>query len=164
MTYYHQHIIEIRKALYPNEYLYRQAVLAKLFIDKHYNHDINLDEISDKAFFSKFHFIRLFRSIYYKTPYQYLTSVRIEKAKLFLQSGKSISETCSLIGFRSITSFTSLFRKATGYTPANFVKKYRKLPELIPFPYNSLGYLQKNQSQKTAILKKTNSRVCSLNQ
>jgi AraC-like DNA-binding protein len=67
--------------LYPRVYLYRRIVQAKLFIDSKYADKIDLDNISDEACFSKFHFIRLFNSIYGKTPHQYLTFVRIEKAQ-----------------------------------------------------------------------------------
>ena len=70
---------------YPKIYLYRRIVQAKLFIDKFYSEKIDLDNISDEAYFSKFHFIRLFKSIYGKTPHQYLTTVRIEKAQHFFQ-------------------------------------------------------------------------------
>jgi AraC-like DNA-binding protein len=67
--------------LYPKVYLYRRIVQAKLFIDTHYADKIDLEHISDEAYFSKFHFIRLFKSIYGKTAHQYLTFVRIEKAQ-----------------------------------------------------------------------------------
>ena len=66
---------------YPKIYLVRRVVQAKLFIDEHYAERLDLDNISDEACFSKFHFIRLFRNIYGKTPHQYLTTVRIEKPK-----------------------------------------------------------------------------------
>jgi AraC-like DNA-binding protein len=68
-------------------YLYKRIVQAKLFIDANFAGDIDLDNIADEAYFSKFHFIRLFKSIYGKTPHQYLISVRIEKAKEFLKNG-----------------------------------------------------------------------------
>jgi len=61
-------------ATYPKVYLYRGIVQAKPFIDNNY-----ADHIADEAFFSKFHFIRLFKKIYSKTPHQYLITVRSEK-------------------------------------------------------------------------------------
>ena len=71
---------------YPKIYLYRRIVQAKLFIDEHFGNNIDLDNIADEAYFSKFHFIRLFKTIYNKTPHQYLTIVRIEKAKMLLKT------------------------------------------------------------------------------
>jgi AraC-like DNA-binding protein len=49
---------------YPKAYLYRRIVKAKLFIDAHFAEPIDVDAISNKAAFSKFHFIRLFKQVY----------------------------------------------------------------------------------------------------
>ena len=79
---------------YPKIYLYRRLVQAKLFIDDHYAEAIDIDNMADEATFSKFHFIRLFKTTYGKSPHQYLTSVRIENAKLLLQTDITVTETC----------------------------------------------------------------------
>ncbi|HTE02412.1 MAG TPA: AraC family transcriptional regulator [Mucilaginibacter sp.] len=105
---------------YPRIYLYRRIVQAKLFIDSHYADAINLDSIAGSAWFSKFHFIRLFKTIYGKTPHQYLTHVRINKAMLLLESGASVSEVCYSVGFDSITSFTGLFKRVVKQTPSGY--------------------------------------------
>lgn len=96
---------------YPKIYLYKRLVQAKLFIDKNYADKIDIDQISDEAFFSKFHFIRLFKEIYGKTPHQYLTSVRIDNAILLFQKDKTISDVCFAVGFESLSSFSGLFKK-----------------------------------------------------
>ena len=106
---------------YPKVYLYRRVVQAKLYIDQHFAEDIDLDNISDEAAFSKFHFIRIFKKSYGLTPHQYLKSVRIEKAILLLTRGKGITETCHAVGFESLSSFSGLFKKQTGYSPRAFV-------------------------------------------
>lgn len=105
---------------YPNVYLYRRIVQAKLFIDLHFAEPINLNSISEEAYFSKFHFMRLFKKVYGKTPHQYLTRVRIEKAKLFLCEKVRVAAVCSAVGFDSISSFTALFKRQTGMTPSVF--------------------------------------------
>lgn len=105
---------------YPKIYLYRRIVQAKLFIDNNYSEEIDLNNISDEAYFSKFHFIRLFKKVYGKTPHQYLIYVRIEQAKLLLHEQKPVSEVCFAIGFSSITSFTGLFKKIAGKTPSEY--------------------------------------------
>lgn len=102
----------------PKIYLYRRIVQAKLFIDAHYAESINLDAIADEAYFSKFHFIRLFKMAYGKTPHHYLTSVRIEKAKLLLQSSGTVADVCYSVGFDSVSSFTGLFKRVTTKTPS----------------------------------------------
>ncbi|MFT3911148.1 MAG: AraC family transcriptional regulator [Ferruginibacter sp.] len=105
---------------YPKIYLYRRIVQAKLFIDNFYSEKINLSNIADEAYFSKFHFIRLFKKSYNRTPHQYLIYVRIENAKRLLQAGNKVADICFAVGFESISSFTGLFKKLSGLTPAAY--------------------------------------------
>jgi AraC-like DNA-binding protein len=107
----------------PAIYLYRRVVQAKLFIDSNYHSHINLDNIAGEAYFSKFHFIRIFRNVYGKTPHQYLISVRIEKAKLLLQSGSPVAKVCFGVGFDSISSFTGLFKKVARVVPSVYQRQ-----------------------------------------
>jgi|SRR6188474_2572834 len=123
MTFYRDEIARLNKVLYPHDDLTKQIIEAKLFIDRHFSEDINLDKIANKALVSKFHFIRVFRKYYGRTPNQYLQEVRIEKAKKLLQKGNSINEVCNAIGFASKTSFISLFKKMTGLTPIAYQNK-----------------------------------------
>jgi AraC-like DNA-binding protein len=60
----------------------------------------------------------LFTRIYKRTPHQYLTDTRIAAAKeLLKREGISITEICNSIGFESLGSFSSLFRKQNGLSP-----------------------------------------------
>lgn len=114
---------------YPKVYLYRRLVQAKLYMDHHYGEAIDLDNISDEAFFSKFHFIRLFKKTYGKTPHQYLTWVRVEQAKALLRNGGPVTGVCYAVGFGSVSSFTGLFKRSVGATPAAWQAAQRKLQE-----------------------------------
>jgi AraC-like DNA-binding protein len=105
---------------YPKVYLYRRIVQAKLFIDSNYASNIDLDNIADEAYFSKFHFIRLFKKIYGKTPHQYLTVVRIEKAMQLLRTDIPVSDVCYSVGFESLSSFSGLFKLIVGLTPSAY--------------------------------------------
>ena len=103
---------------YPKTYLYRRIVQAKLFIDQHFREKINLDEIAEEASFSRFHFIRLFRQAYGDTPHQYMVSLRMQEAeRLMANPGLKIQDICFEIGFESVGTFTTQFRKARGKTP-----------------------------------------------
>jgi AraC-like DNA-binding protein len=115
-----------QKDLYPKVYLYRRIVYAKLFIDTHFAEKIDLDNIADEAFFSKFHFIRLFNDIYKKTPHQYLSFTRIEKAKQLLKSGLPVAQVCYAVGFESVSSFTGLFKRLVSQTPAVYQQQERR--------------------------------------
>src|SRR6187431_2032566 len=111
---------------YPKVYLYRRVVQAKLFIDNNYAEKIDLNNIADEAYFSKFHFIRLFKSIYGKTPHQYLRTVRIEKAQQLFQQNKSVTEVCFLVGFDSVTTFSGLFTRLVKRTPSQYINYYQE--------------------------------------
>jgi AraC-like DNA-binding protein len=125
------------KNQYPKVYLYRRIVYAKLFIDKYLADKIDLDNIADEAFFSKFHFIRLFNSFYGKTPHQYLSHARIEKAKQLLTENMTATQVCYAVGFESVSSFTGLFKRMVGQTPAVYqLQQQQKKREIAHAPLN----------------------------
>jgi AraC-like DNA-binding protein len=102
------------------EELYERIVAAKVFIDENYHVAINLDEISQRAFLSRYHFHRLFSRVYKKTPHQYLTFKRIEKAKELLSENRQVTDVCNELGFESLGSFSVLFKKEIGFAPTYY--------------------------------------------
>lgn len=102
--------------------LYKRVVKAKLFIDDHFSEQIDLENIAEQASFSKFHFIRLFKSLYGFTPKNYLIKIRMDHAKEYLKKGFSVSETGMMVGLESPTSFAGMFKRMTGQSPSVFRK------------------------------------------
>jgi len=100
--------------------IYQRIVSAKIYIDDNYQESINLEQISQKAFLSRFHFHRLFRRIYHKTPHEYITRKRIDKAKELLAKNKPVTEVCNEVGFESIGTFSALFKKEIGFPPTYY--------------------------------------------
>ncbi len=100
--------------------IYERIVTAKLFMDEKYHEPINLDGISCQACFSRFHFHRLFSRIYRKTPHQYLTRKRLDKAQELLAQNKAVTDVCNEVGFESIGSFSVLFKKEVGIAPTHY--------------------------------------------
>jgi AraC-like DNA-binding protein len=100
---------------------------ARDFIDHCYDHPLSLDQISSKACFSRYHFLRLFRQAFNKTPHQYLIERRIEKAKELLGSeDMRVTDVCFEVGFQSLGSFSSLFHKYVGHAPITYREKVRE--------------------------------------
>ena len=97
--------------------IYQRIAAAKIYIDENYQEQIDLDTISQQAFLSRFHFHRLFTRIYRRTPHQYLTQKRLDKAKDLLSENKPVTEVCNEVGFESIGSFSTLFKKEIGFAP-----------------------------------------------
>jgi AraC-like DNA-binding protein len=113
--------------------IYQRIATAKIFIDENYYESIGLEEISQQAFLSRFHFHRLFTKIYRSTPHRYLTQKRIEKAKQLLAENKAINDVCSEVGFESIGSFSTLFKKEIGFAPTY---------------YRNIAWLRKQEQKK----------------
>jgi AraC-like DNA-binding protein len=106
--------------------VYRRLCRARDFIDLCYDHPLSLDQMSNEACFSRYHFLRLFRQAFDKTPHQYLIERRIEKAKELLSSENlRVTDVCFEVGFRSLGSFSSLFHKYVGHAPVTYREKVR---------------------------------------
>jgi AraC-like DNA-binding protein len=100
---------------------------ARKFIDLCYDLPLNLDEISRHACFSRYHFLRLFRQAFNKTPHQYLVERRIERAKeLLCSEDLRVTDVCFEVGFQSLGSFSSLFHKSVGHPPITYREKSRE--------------------------------------
>ncbi len=108
---------------YEKIHLYQRIVRAKLFIDNNYSDHIDLNNIANQAYFSKYHFIRLFKLVYGLTPNNYLVKVRMDNAKKLLDKGHTVLETSMSVGFDSPTSFAGAFKKAVGLTPSDYRRK-----------------------------------------
>ena len=94
---------------------YERLVRARRFIDECYYLPLDLEQISGEACLSRYHFLRLFRRAFNKTPHQYLTQRRIEKAKeLLSSSGLTVTDaTCPICNFQSVL-LTDSFPFQTG--------------------------------------------------
>ncbi|MGC4035054.1 MAG: AraC family transcriptional regulator [Chitinophagaceae bacterium] len=124
-----------------NTEIYQRIVSAKIFIDENYNGPINLDDVSGQAYFSRFHFHRLFTRIYRRTPHQYITQKRLDKAKLLLTENKSVTEVCNEVGFESIGSFSVLFKKEIGFAPQYYRNMaYKKKMEQKAEPKKAIPF------------------------
>ena len=103
---------------------------AREFIDHCYDHPLSLEQMSEKACFSRYHFLRLFRQAYETTPHQYLIQRRIEKAKeLLIADDLRVTDVCFEVGFQSLGSFSSLFQKRVGHAPNIYRERARQREE-----------------------------------
>lgn len=122
MSYYQKKLSQIKRNCYSNEHQIESVIALREYIDTHFEHDLNLDRLSEVRFTSKFHLQRLFKRYYGLTPRQYLIDVRIRQSKEHLSSEMSVTETCFAVGFESLGSFSTLFKTKTGQSPSEFQK------------------------------------------
>lgn len=100
--------------------LYQRISKAKDIIFYSYQQPLSIEELSKEVSISKYHFTRLFKDIYGVSPYQFLKTVRIEKAKELLAKDYSIQEITDKIGFAESNSFINVFKTYTNTYPTEF--------------------------------------------
>ncbi|UFH54530.1 helix-turn-helix domain-containing protein [Spirosoma sp. KNUC1025] len=123
MTFYQEQVQKLRDQVLPQSYQVGKIIRAKQFIDTNFSDTIDLNAIAEAAALSKFHFLRLFKKCYGRTPHQYYTEQRLRKAKQLLRAGVSTADVCDTLHFGSVTTFTGLFKRYTGSTPAAYQRK-----------------------------------------
>ena len=122
MNFYKKEILRIKEDCYSNQWQIDTVIGLRNYIDNNFMENLNLNLFSRIRFVSKYHLLRLFKRYYGQTPNQYLMDKRIEKAKEYIKKGLSISEACYEVGFESLSSFSSLFKRKTGFTPRAYQK------------------------------------------
>ena len=101
--------------------IYKRLYMAKDLLDSSFHSNITLDILGKVSMLNTFYMLRLFKSYFKITPHQYLQQRRIEEAtKLLKKKTHSVTQVCNLVGFSDISSFSKLFKKQTGYSPAIF--------------------------------------------
>ena len=132
---------------------YRRLSRARELMDDCYHLPLDLDQISREACLSRYHFLRLFRQVFDKTPHQYLTERRIKKAKELLSySQLSVTDVCFEVGFESLGSFSSLFHRRVGQPPISYRARVflcRQFPQrIIPGCFLVMYGLETNRASQ----------------
>jgi len=106
------------------EELYRRLHRARDYLSACYSQPVTVSLAAKAAHLSPYHFHRMFRLAFGKTPMQYLQECRLARARcLLLTTEEPITSICSLVGFESLGSFSWLFRKSHGISPREFRKR-----------------------------------------
>ena len=94
---------------------------ARDLMDREYASPLDVAALARTALMSPAHFSRKFRAAYGETPYAYLMTRRIERAKALLRRGDlSVTEVCMAVGCTSLGSFSAHFTQLTGETPTAY--------------------------------------------
>jgi AraC-like DNA-binding protein len=98
--------------------LSRHLLRVKDLIDRAYAEDLDVHALARSAAVSPAYFSRSFKAAFGETPHQYLMSRRMERAMAMLRSdGASVTEVCFAVGFSSLGSFSTQFRRFVGVSP-----------------------------------------------
>jgi AraC-like DNA-binding protein len=105
---------------------------ARDHIDRAYAEPLDVPAMARTALMSPAHFSRKFRAAYGETPYAYLMTRRIERAKALLRQGTSVTDTCFDVGCTSLGSFSSRFTEIVGVTPSVYRGFDHRPLEVVP--------------------------------
>lgn len=90
-------------------------------MDREYARPLDVPALARAALMSSAHFSRQFRAAYGETPYSYLMTRRIERAKALLRHrDMSVTEACVAVGCTSLGSFSARFTELVGETPTAY--------------------------------------------
>jgi len=101
-------------------------------IDREYAAPLDVPAMARTALMSPAHFSRKFRAAYGETPYAYLMTRRIERAKALLRAGMSVTDACVTVGCTSLGSFSSRFTEIVGETPSQYRARDHRDVEVVP--------------------------------
>jgi transcriptional regulator GlxA family with amidase domain len=105
---------------------------ARDLMDREFAQPLDVPAMARTALMSPAHFSRKFRAAYGETPYSYLMTRRIERAKALLRQGMSVTDACVAVGCTSLGSFSSRFTEIVGETPSQYRGRDHRGTEVIP--------------------------------
>jgi len=106
---------------------------ARDLMDREYASPLDVAALARAALMSPAHFSRQFRAAYGETPYAYLMTRRIERAKLLLRRrDMSVTDVCMAVGCTSLGSFSARFTELVGETPTAY--RARDHGDLVAVP------------------------------
>jgi AraC-like DNA-binding protein len=106
------------------EELYRRLWRARDYAAASFERPVGLAELARVACLSESHFLRAYRAAFGRTPHDELTAFRIERARDLLETtDMPVTDVCFAVGFESLGSFSTLFRRRTGLAPSDVRRK-----------------------------------------
>jgi len=101
--------------------LSRHLLRVRDLMDRAYAEPLDLTALARSAHVSEGYFSRAFKAAYGETPHHYLMTRRMERAKRLLrETDASVTDVCLEVGFTSLGSFSSQFRRFVGTSPSAY--------------------------------------------
>jgi len=103
---------------------HKQALAFMLdYIHENYAKDITIAELAEKVYISRNYLSHIFRKATGETFNNYVTRVRMEKARTLILEGKHlIYEVAEMVGYRNVPYFSTLFKKVIGVNPSELMR------------------------------------------
>jgi AraC-like DNA-binding protein len=128
---------EVRSNAWPSRRAFLQLCRARDLLSDLRSSNVSIAEAAREASLSPFHFIRRFEAVFGETPHQFRTRERLTAAQRLLARGHSVTDVCLDVGFTSLGSFSALFARKIGVSPAAYQRSLRRsvyIPDWTPHP------------------------------
>jgi AraC-like DNA-binding protein len=97
---------------------------ARAFLHDTLADRITLDDLAEHAALDKFHLVRAFRSEVGLPPYEYLTYLRVSRARELLRRGALVAEAAQAVGFYDESQLHRHFRRIVGVPPGVYARSF----------------------------------------
>jgi AraC-like DNA-binding protein len=115
--------------------VFRRLCRARDYIQAAHAEPLTLERVATKAGLSPYHFQRMFAQAFAETPHEYLTRIRLDRAKALLMTEHlPVTDVCLEVGFSSLGSFSSMFTRHVGQTPSAYRRDMGRIWR-IPWMY-----------------------------
>jgi AraC-like DNA-binding protein len=139
----------------------RRLRRARDRIDREYALPLDVPALARTALMSPAHFSRRFRAAYGETPYAYLMTRRIERAKALLRTGElSVTEVALTVGWSSLGSFSARFTALVGESPSRYRSRSHVQLDVLP-PCQAMALTRPRPQGRRAHGKTSSSREAS---
>ena len=103
----------------------RRLLRARDVMDRAYAAPLDVAAVATMAHMSPAHFSRCFRTVFGESPHRYLQRRRVERSMFLLrETGRTVTEICSDVGFSSLGTFSRTFRELVGLTPSGYRRRH----------------------------------------
>ena len=108
-----------------------QVKVLCAYMNEHFNENITLDDLLSMTTFGKSYLLRVFTKQIGVSPYRYLQTIRLAKAKEYLEEGHAVVDVAMMAGFSDQSHFTNFFKEFIGLTPKQYQRIFQPTKEKI---------------------------------
>ena len=146
----------------------RHLLRAKDLVDARYFEPLSVADLSAAAGLSAAHFSRRFKQTFGESPHQYLLTRRLERAAALLRTTDwTVATVCFAVGWGSVGSFTTSFRRMFGETPQTYrnnfppAERHVRIPRCVALAYGRPGNrtFREDEPPATPIVSKRHKEV-----
>lgn len=102
------------------------------YLEENCDQPLQIEELARQSGLSKYHFLRTFRGVVGRSPYQYVLALRMRRAALaLLRSDDAVSQIAFEAGFGDLSTFNHRFRDVFGRSPQAFRQQHRQKPAQV---------------------------------